>query len=374
MRGLASLLAVLLLAGCGADPGPSTGVEPPFALTAVLGANADDPGFARALAPRRFSFPADHGAHPEFRTEWWYVTGNLRANDGSEFGYQLTLFRYALSPEVPASTSAWRTNRVWLGHVAITDLSARSHDAFERFSREALNLAGSTAEPIAIWLDDWRIERDANDAWHLRAGEGGFTLELVATPRKPPVLQGEAGLSRKSAVPGNASYYYSLPRLDTQGTLTTPRGEFEVAGTSWLDREWSTSALGAEQTGWDWFALQLDDGSELMLYRIRRADGSIDPASAGTLVDPTGIARPLGASAVIVTPTEHWRSPNTGSRYPIAWRIELPSQGIDVTVTARLPDQEMALTLRYWEGAVMISGQHQGRPVRGMGYAELTGY
>lgn len=374
MRVLASLLAALLLAGCGADPGTPTGAEAPIALSAVLGASADDPGFAHALAPRPFSFPADYGAHPEFRTEWWYVTGNLRANDGSEFGYQLTLFRYALSADAPASTSAWRTNRIWLGHVAITDLAARSHDAFERFGREALNLAGSTSEPISIWLDDWRIERDANDTWHLHASEGGFALELAATPRKPPVLHGEAGLSRKSAAPGNASYYYSLPRLDTQGTLTTPRGEFEVAGTSWLDREWSTSALGSGQTGWDWFALQLDDGSELMLYRIRRTDGSIDPASAGTLVDPTGIALPLGASEVTITPTEHWRSPNTGSRYPIAWRIVLPSQKIDVTVTARLPDQEMTLTLRYWEGAITISGQRDGREVHGMGYAELTGY
>jgi predicted secreted hydrolase len=345
-----------------------------MALAEVLGAGANDAGFARALAPRPFSFPADHGAHPEFRTEWWYVTGNLRAADGSEFGYQLTLFRHALAPEAPAAASAWRTHRIWLGHFAITDLAARSHTAFERFGREALDLAGSTDLPVAVWLDDWRIERDVNDTWRLQARDGAFALALVATPRKPPVLQGEAGLSRKSATPGNASYYYSLPRLDTAGTLTTPRGRFEVIGSSWLDREWSTSALGAEQTGWDWFALQLDDGSELMLYRIRRTDDSVDPASAGTLVDPTGVATTLRAADITITATDQWRSPGTGSRYPIAWHIEIPSQAIELSVTARLPDQEMDHSLRYWEGAVTFAGQRERREVRGTGYVELTGY
>lgn len=333
-------------------------------------------GFARAMEPREFHFPEDHGPHPEFRTEWWYWTGNLETADGHGFGYQLTLFRNALAPRGAERESAWGSRQVYMGHFALSDIGAGRFYAFERFSREALGLAGARAEPFRVWLEDWEAAALEGGVFPMRltAQAEGVALSLVLEEGKPPVLQGDRGLSQKSAEPGNASYYYSLTRLPSRGTVTVDGRTYEVTGTSWMDREWSTSALGADQVGWDWFALQLSDGSELMYYQLRRKDGSADPFSAGTYVPAQGAAVRLSREEVRIDVQDTWRSPRGGATYPARWRISVPSQQLVLDITPAQADQELQVSVRYWEGAVRIQGTHAGQPVTGHGYVELTGY
>lgn len=370
--------AILLLVVCAAlalrallQPAPVGSSVAAIEVGDALG-SASSAGYARAYAPRSFVFPADHAAHPDFRNEWWYFTGNLRDPAGRAFGYQLTLFRIAIAPGAPAEDSAWRTHTVYMGHFAISDLGAARHLGFERYSRAALGLAGSTTTPLAIWLEDWRIEAGdgANPRWHLQAAAKDVTLQLTLEPVRAIVLQGDDGLSRKSAEPGNASYYYSVPRLTTQGTLTLDGQRFAVSGQSWLDREWSTSALGSGQSGWDWFALQFDDGRELMYYRLRRSDGGSDPLSAGTLSSAAGILRHLHSTDLTLEARGEWRSPYSGLRYPAGWHLAVPAAGIDVQVVPKLAEQEMRLSVHYWEGAVSVTDA-QGRRL-GEGYLEMT--
>lgn len=338
--------------------------------------DGDHAGYQRAYAPRPLMFPADHGSHPEFRNEWWYVTGNLTDAAGRQFGYQLTLFRIALSPTPMPTDSAWRTNQVYMGHFALTDVAERRHYGFERFSRGALGLAGVQATPFRVWLDHWALTGSESDVFplHVRAQEGDVAVDLMLNTAKPMVLQGDRGLSRKSAEPGNASYYYSYTRLPTQGEITIAGRRFTVKGAGWLDREWSTSALGPDQSGWDWFALQLDDGRDLMFYRLRRKDGGMDPFSKGVLVEADGRARPIDGNVVDLQPLGAWISPQNSNRYPAAWRLRWPAEKLDLIVTPKVADQEMRLTVQYWEGAVAINGTAGDRAITGQGYLEMTRY
>lgn len=335
---------------------------------------ADDDAFPRATEPRRFEFPADHGPHPEYRNEWWYVTGNLDSDTGRRFGYELTIFRFALAPRLESSTSAWRTNQVYIAHFAVTDPVDERFLVAEKYSRGAAGLAGAETRPFSVWIDDWRIHGETRpngrERWRIDAVTDEAALALSLDAMKPPVLNGGSGLSQKSAEPGNASYYYSLTRLDTAGKLRIGNEEFHVSGSSWLDREWSSSALGNDQVGWDWFALQFDDGRELMVYQLRRRDGSADPNSAGTLVAADGEATHLEHQDLRLTVLDTWTSPEGGD-YPLRWRVEVPEAGIDVEVVPVLPDQELFTTVRYWEGAVDVIGS-EGQT--GRGYVELTGY
>lgn len=342
------------------------------AVSAALGGQAMD-GYARALTPRPFDFPTDHGPHPDFRNEWWYLTGNLNTPDGRAFGYQFTIFRIALSPDDPTDDSAWRTRQLYMGHLALTDMEGNIHHAVQRLARGGdLGLAGAQARPFRVWLEDWTLEGAEDQAFfplRLRAGDTSFALDLLMTTDKPAVLQGDRGLSPKGSEPGNASYYYSYTRLITAGTVTVDGTAHPVRGQSWLDREWSTSALGAEQTGWDWFALQLFDGRDLMLYRIRHIDGGMDRHSKGVLVSPDGEVTHLGARDFTLEPSRWWTSPTTGNRYPMQWALRIPGQGLTLQVAARLPDQEMDLAVQYWEGSVAVDGD-----VGGVGYLEMTRY
>jgi predicted secreted hydrolase len=380
---VASLLLIgasLLLTGCDA------GDRPPQARLSLVEtlAGADTVGYALALEPRAFDFPSDHGPHPDFRTEWWYVTGNLTSDDGRDFGFQLTIFRSALAPQPPATESAWGTNQAYMAHFALTDFAEERFHAHERFARGAAGLAGATSEPLRVWLEDWTLESDATldgetaDAFPLmlRAEEGDVSLSLVLERGKPAVLQGNRGLSRKGPERGNASFYYSHTRMPAAGTLAIGPDSSAVSGLAWLDREWSTSALGEGQVGWDWFALQLSDGWDLMIYRLRRADGTADSLSAGVLVDPDGASTPLDwrVSSALES-TDSWTSPVDGAAYPSGWRIRIPARGWDIEVEPRLPDQELDLAFRYWEGAVSVRGTGEGgASVTGRGYVELTGY
>jgi predicted secreted hydrolase len=342
-------------------------------VSAALG-GIPEAGFARALAPRAFHFPGDHGPHPQYQTEWWYFTGNLQSDQGRRFGYQLTFFRMALAPHAPARLSRWGTDQVYMAHFAVTDVEGRRFASAERFSRAALGLAGAGGDPLSVWLEDWSARESSPSPWGMKlsAVDGAVALDLDLASLKPVVLNGERGLSRKGSEPGNASYYYSIPRLATRGTLTVAGERFRVSGLSWLDREWSTSALSPDQSGWDWFALQLNDGRDLMFYRLRRKDGSVDPFSAGTLTEANGRARRLSAAELQLSATAWWTSPASGTRYPARWRLAVPGAGIDLEVVPRLANQELLGSFRYWEGAVAAQGM--GNSPGASGYLEMTGY
>jgi predicted secreted hydrolase len=381
-----------LLAGAGACGGPGSRPEPQEVLKLAA---PSPPAFARATTPRAFRLPEDHGPHFGFQTEWWYYTGQLAGEDGRRFGFQLTFFRRGLSSGPPPQDGL-ATNQIYFAHFAVTDVASGRHRFAERVSRGAAGLAGAGSEPFRVWVEDWSAEalRPDGASVRLRARDGGLTLDLELEARKPLVAHGDRGLSPKSEAPGNASYYVGYTRMNARGRIAAgaaagggadaalPRtGEGrgggaggEVAGEAWFDHEWSTSALGPSAVGWDWWSLQLDDDRELMLFEIRRADGSREPVSSGTLVAKDGGARPLRASEFEVLVLERWTSPHTGAVYPARFRIRLPAEDLQLEVRPLVADQELRTAFVYWEGAVAVSGTSRGRPVGGRGYVELTGY
>lgn len=348
------------------------GLRPPQ-LVAPAGAVG---GFARATPGYTPAFPQDFGPHLDFQTEWWYYTGNVETSDGRHFGYELTFFRRALAPtgQQQNRLSAWATDQIYMAHFALTDVGERRFHAFEHFARGAAGLAGAQPAPYRVWLENWSVEEVAPHKRRLRATEGAIAIDLLLTDSKGPILEGDRGYSQKGPDQGDASYYYSFTRLVSEGTVELAGKVYQVNGSSWMDHEWSTSALAADQVGWDWFALQLDDGSELMLYHIRRADGSIDPFSSGMLIGADGSTRRLSAGDFTISNTATWRSPHSGATYPARWIIALPTAGLSLTIEPYLADQELNLSFTYWEGAVLVSGQHGGRTVHGDGYVEMTGY
>ncbi|TLZ22239.1 MAG: carotenoid 1,2-hydratase [Gammaproteobacteria bacterium] len=374
------------------------------ASTPQAGGFAPAGGFAQALSPRAFAFPRDHGPHREFRQEWWYVTGNLEAATGERFGFELTFFRFALAPgaapdaapdappdaapdaaqrpvsgvATPPPSSAWRTRQIYMAHFALTDVAAGRFRFARKLSREALALAGAQAAPFRVWIDDWSLEAASGATvsgatWTLRAAQPGYEVDLVLEPLTPPVLNGEAGFSRKSAEPGDASFYYSIPRLEVGGRLVRDNHPVAVRGLAWLDREWGSGALGAREVGWDWFALQLNDGATLMFYALRNRDGTRDRHSAGTWVEPSGASRPLTSEEVAIDVLDHWSNAR-GTRYPSSWRIRVPSLSLEVGVRPVLADQEFRSAPTYWEGAVDVSGTRGRAGIAGRGYVELVGY
>jgi predicted secreted hydrolase len=366
------LAACLVLTACEPEtPRPDEGPR----VADLLG-DADNDGFARALPGRPLVFPADHGPHPDYRAEWWYFTGNLEEAAGRHFGFQLTIFRFAVAGEATPRDSDWASRQIWMGHLAVSDPAGGRFVHRERLSRGALGLAGARAEPLAVWLDDWRIESTGPDFLPLRlvAADEGLRLDLTLTAGKPRVLQGKDGLSAKGPEPGNASWYYSYMRLPASGEIAIGNDTFAVSGQAWLDREWSTSALGEGVEGWDWFALQFDDQSELMVYRLRREDGTADVHSAGTFVDPSGQVTRLAVDDFDLTPTRRWTSPESGATYPVGWTVAVPRLALSVEVEPWQDDQEMNVAVRYWEGAMRVRGTRAGRPVAGHGYLELAGY
>jgi len=401
---LAALLGLGGLDGCqrpGAMPAPGEAASP-LSATALLGGGGDDAAaFERAIAPAPLVLPRDHGPHPRFRSEWWYFTGILQTPSGSaprRFGYQFTLFRQALDPQPAARASAWAAANIYMGHLAISDLDGdprqpRFH-AFQRFARDGLDLAGARAVPFEVWVDDWRVAGPADGSQSFpvtlraRAAAGDQTtgaagpsdripqvgLDLVASAGRGPILQGDRGLSQKGSAAGNASYYYSFTRLPTEGTITLGGQALTVAGTSWLDREWSTSALDAGVVGWDWMGIQLDDGRDLMVYKLRTAAGTAAPQSRATLIDRQRRTQLFGPEAFTLDPVGEWQSPDGQARYPAAMRLQIPTAKVDLIINPLLAEQELRLAVRYWEGAVEISGVADGRDVSGRGYLELTGY
>lgn len=337
---------------------------------------ADSEGFAKALEPRPFLFPEDHGAHDGYRSEWWYFTGNLEDPNGRRFGYQLTFFRFALAPDNIESESAWRDRQLYMAHFTVTDVEGRRFHSAERFSRTALDLAGARNDRFQVWLHDWSAEGINSGIFpmRLKAEHDDFAIDLLLSTQKPVVLQGDRGFSRKSDKPGNASYYYSYTRLSTEGSVSIDGQHFPVTGSSWMDREWSTSALSEDQAGWDWFSLQLSNDTELMVYQLRLKDGSIDPHSSGTLIPDRSDPVALQVDDVMIEVLDEWTSPHSKRTYPSRWRLTIPKQQLQLEVEPLINDQELNLAFRYWEGAARVSGTHRGLPVTGFGYVELTGY
>lgn len=378
------ILSFLLTSACA---GLSRGDRQPPRLAAQP-APVGITGFAQAEEVRNFFFPADHGAHPEYQTEWWYYTGNLSTADGRRFGYQLTFFRRALLPAnlIPERQSEWATAQVYMAHFALTDVGGDKFQAFERLARGGAGLGGAQAEPFRVWLEDWNVTEtpaDADDCQnpdsipcvvHLQAEREDVSIDLTLEDMLGPVLQGDQGLSRKGAAPGQASYYYSLTRLKTQGIITMADERFDVDGWSWMDHEWSTSALSEDQVGWDWFSIQLEGGGELMLFQIRRADGSIDPYSSGLLISKDGESELLSVDDFSITVEDTWTSPHTGATYPARWRLVVPALDLSLNLKPHLADQELNVSYAYWEGAVAVQGEINGVVVSGNGYVELTGY
>jgi predicted secreted hydrolase len=376
---------VALMLACAACAAESD--EPRVAATLDVGdlLGGADTLHARAVEPPRLEFPRDHGPHPQFRTEWWYFTGSLTAENGRELGYQLTFFRSALSDSASFAAShgtdersIWRARHAWMAHFAVSDIANRRFHPAERFARDAAGLAGAAAEPFRVWLGDWfaaasdAAETGAFSA-RLVAADADVAIDLMVTAGKPMVLQGDAGLSRKGPEPGNASIYYSFTRMPTSGSVRIDGVNFRVRGDSWLDREWSTSALSSDLAGWDWMSLQFEDGTELMLYQLRRPDGSAGPFSAGTFVQRDGSTTRLTAQDFAMTPLRRWEGSGATS-YPVAWRVAVPSLDLQVEVTAAFDAQLMDLAVQYWEGSVRINGTRGGRVVGGRGYLEMTGY
>lgn len=410
---VAATAALLLTTGCGRQ----SDAPPTATLTIGELLGGSDTLHARAVAQRAFAFPGDHGPHPGYRTEWWYFTGNVTADDGRELGYQLTFFRSALMDSASYAAisagdrSEWRGRHAYMAHFAVTDGSAGEFHAAEKFARGAIGLAGarigvegaeigadspgsgaerpgSGAESpenadagaasdarLRVWLEDWSAESLASATFplRLRASSDEIAIDLVVERGKPIVLQGDRGLSRKGPEPGNASYYYSLTRMPTRGSISTPAGTSNVTGLSWLDREWSTSALSPGVAGWDWLSLQLNDSTELMMYRLRRSGGAVDPFSAATFVAADGSTRGFAADEFVMSPTSEWRSAD-GVAYPVAWRIEIPAIDLALDVAAPVEDQELELAVRYWEGMVRAHGSRADRRITGRGYLEMTGY
>ncbi len=325
----------------------------------------------------RYEFPRDHHAHPEYKTEWWYFTGNLSDTNGRRFGYQLTFFRHGIRPpsERSADVSRFVVNDLKFAHFTITEIAGGRFHFQQKTSRGAFGEAGFDEGDRLAWIDSWTLEMGENGAFHLRADDHGNAIDLRLVSRTPPIIHGEGGVSQKAAGAGHASYYYSLPRLTTEGELRLDGKTMRMSGESWFDHEWATNQLAPDQVGWDWLSVQLDDGGALMLYRMRLANGAVDPTSSGTLIAPDGTATHLPNSAVQMTPRSSWKSEKTGAKYPIAWRVNIAPMDLHLEVRAALENQELALLpLAYWEGAITVEGTRAGKPIKGRGYLELTGY
>ncbi|MCW5963938.1 MAG: hypothetical protein KIT83_07860 [Bryobacterales bacterium] len=349
-----------------------------LAAPGVAAAAAGEPkAWRMALPGYRYVFPRDHMAHPEFQTEWWYFTGGLRAEDGTDFGYELTFFRQAReasgSPRDP-----WHSGQLYLAHFAITDVKAGSFSHRERLNRPGPGLAGTDAATGRVWNGNWQAQLADGHNWQLQAVDRDLAIRLDLRSLKAPVLHGADGVHQKAAEAGRASHYISLTRLETTGTLRSQGRSHQVRGLSWMDHEYFTSQMADDHVGWDWFSIQLDSGAELMIYRLRRRDGSIEPLSGGTYIHPDGRWEALSLKEIHLTPRKTWTSKQTGGQYPIAWKIAVPRHGVVLEANPRVENQELISERRlgpsYWEGLMAFRGTQQGKSITGGGYLELTGY
>ncbi len=333
-----------------------------------------EPGYA-------YAFPRDHGSHEQFQTEWWYFTGHLHGENGRRFGYELTFFRRGIdSPQAWNNPSKWAMRHVYLAHFALTDEQADQFRVAEKISRVGIHKAGAQVDVLNVWIDQWGVQAVTPDhrQFHLQARAEEFSIDLLVESSKPPVMHGTHGVSQKGERPGQTSHYYSLTRLHTTGSVNVDDKPMAVEGVSWMDHEFGSGELAANLVGWDWFSLQLENEHEIMTYGLRRADGTFDPASSGTVVFPNGSSQALTLQDWQIAVNRHWTSPTTGARYPHHWSFSIPNMQIELTLSPRMSNQELITThstgVTYWEGSVDVTGQWQGQDIQGQGYVELTGY
>jgi predicted secreted hydrolase len=371
------LLLTLVWGGLGA----STEQTDPRSAEAGVEVTLTEPDYRLALPGYEYIFPRDHGAHPEFKLEWWYYTGTLEGESGKRFGFELTFFRTGMD-RVSNNPSAWNVTELHVAHFALSELTDGRFRFFERVHRAGPDIAYARPGTLDVRNENWTASLSETDegaeAMALRAYADGILLELELVPRKPPVIHGTGGVSQKADGEGRASHYYSMTRMEATGILSMEGVATRVRGESWMDHEFGTSQLAPDQVGWDWFSLQLDNGEELMLYRLRRADGTIDANSSGTAVDLGGEGTHLSRDQFDVVSLRDWTSGASGATYRLDWNIEVPALGAVLRVRPLMDDQELVTTrstgIAYWEGAVEIEGTWRGQPVRGHGYVELTGY
>jgi predicted secreted hydrolase len=322
--------------------------------------------------------PADHASHPDYKLEWWYYTGNLDAAGGQRFGYQITFFRIGVDA-APVNRSRWAVRDLYMTHLALTDISGKRYQFTERVNRGGPGWAGAETTAYHVWNEDWQAALEAGGLHRLQGKGPGFAIDLRATEDRPAVLHGDGGYSRKGSAAGNASHYYSLTHMPTRGTITVDGRVIDVTGLSWMDHEFGTTFLEPEQIGWDWFSIQLTDGRDLMIFQLRRADGSIDARSSGTLVERDGTTVPVTwKSGFRLDPGRRWTSPVSGSQYPVTWKVRVPDRDLTLDVAAAFDGQELhteqSTGVTYWEGAIDVAGSINGQAVQGRGYLEMTGY
>lgn len=380
----ALILMLLLLAGLGvwwlSSGKPAPSATAPASLAEAQAPAPERLPFRQALAGYTYQFPADHAAHPPFKTEWWYYTGHLRAKTGQRYGFELTFFRSATGlPGLPATdASTWGVPELYVAHFAVSDLDRKQFLVAEQLGRPHPQRAGASASDYHVWIGDWLVGLDEQGRHHLRATSQDATLDLTLDSDKPPAIHGKDGISQKAPCVGCASHYYSLTRLKGAGTLAVGGKPLPVEAQAWMDHEFGSNQLSSEQIGWDWFSVQLTNDEELMVYLLRRKDGTLEPTSSGTLVDRTGKTTHLALNELSVEVLDHWVSPKTKARYPMGWRLRVPGRGLDLTLRAEMPDQELVLDdntgVSYWEGACRASGQQGNTPVTGQAYVEMTGY
>lgn len=352
-----------------------------FLVLFILGGTflqlAEAKSFRLALPGYRYHFPADHAAHEDFKTEWWYYTGHLRSKSGKTFGYELTFFRMGTGIDNLPKNSDWALVQLYPAHFAISDATTQAFHFWEKLSRGGGGLAGADTAKYLVWNQNWRV-RQQGDKHFLSAASNGNAINLTLTPLKPPVIHGKNGVSQKASCKGCASHYYSYTRMQTTGSITVNGETMDVSGLSWMDHEFGSNQLTSDQTGWDWFSIQLDNDTELMLYLMRTKSGIQDQNSSGTFVAASNQSRHLGEKDFSVHPMGHWTSPATKAVYPSGWQVSVPSQKLSLTITPLFKNQELvtraSTNTAYWEGACTVTGTFKGRPIQGEAYVELTGY
>ena len=333
--------------------------------------------YRAAAAGYQYEFPRDHAAHPGFKTEWWYYTGHLQGTNGKRYGYELTFFRSQTKEETEKSTNPWNLENAYAAHFAVSDIGEKRFFFEEKLNRAGLGIAGANDQVYNVWNELWFAEL-LGQRHLLRASSKEHELHLLLTEEKPPVIHGRNGISQKATCEGCASHYYSLTQLKTEGVVYDNGQPVPVTGYSWMDHEFGSNQLSPDQVGWDWFSVQLSDGTELMLYLMRRKDGTLDVNSSGTFIAKNGASRYLAAKEYTVTPLGYWTSPKTKGKYPMGWRVEVPSQQLSLTLRPAFEDQELvteeSTKVAYWEGATDVEGTAGGNPVTGQAYVEMTGY
>ncbi len=348
------------------------------ATTVAVPVSQEASEWRQATSGRPLVFPADHASHPEYRVEWWYYTGHLDTKDGRRFGYQVTFFRVGIDRE-PENPSRWAVRDLFMTHLAVTDVDRERHFVDERLNRAGVGWAGARTDRLEVWNEDWKLQSDADaQVLNLTSRDRSFGVSLRLGEDRRPVLHGRDGFSQKGSDTGNASHYYSLTRMPTEGQVTIGGEVLDVKGLSWMDHEFGSSFLEPSQRGWDWFSLQLDDGSDLMVYVLRQDGRVAHPQSSGTWVTRDLEVSHLGVDDFRLVPGRVWTSPSSGGRYPVEWRVDVPGIGLTLDVRAVVDEQELdtarSTGVTYWEGAVDVIGTRDGRPLKGRGYLEMTGY